>query len=272
MAKRKARQSPRPVPPDLGGPPPVTSASAAVALETFLVACQKSLARSVRSAQQGGKADNQFGLGERPMYMIDGIDMEISVGVQVSSPRQTAGGEHVLLDFEAPADTRSKIRFRVQNKPVELVRGAKLELANLDPLGVSAPVARMRAWLVDEDGRPVPNAAIEIHFARAGEATAKSGISVVTDAAGRVDFFVEPMTNEVKIVGKRQRRKVFLQGSGRGINEDEYFVWATATRRPEWKVVAKFSSPFPPQSIPSDGELPLMLVSEMHRLQIDRRR
>lgn len=240
--------------------------SRGVPLELFLTACQKSLARSVRSAQQSGKADNEFALGQRPIYMIDGIEMNVNAGL-----RQDEGGESVLLDFDAPAQTRSTICFRVQSTPVELLKGAKLELVNLDPLGGSAPVARMRAWLVDDRGRPVSGATIDLHFARAGERTAKQVISVKTDSAGRVDFFVEPMTNDVKVVGVRKRSKVFLRGSGRGINADEYFVWATADWKPEWGVVAEFTPPFPPQEIPQKDEKPTMLCSEMHRMRIEGR-
>src|SRR5690349_12024152 len=127
--------------------PPAAPENPGVPLELFLTACQKSLARSVRSAQQLGKAENEFALGQRPLYTIDGIDMDVCVGLDISAPRADDGGEHVLLDFHAPAETRSSIRFRVQSTPVELLTGAKLELANLDPLGASTPVARMRAWL-----------------------------------------------------------------------------------------------------------------------------
>ena len=254
-------------------PPPETRAAAppspGVPLELFLTACQKSLARSVRSAQQSGKADNEFALGQRPIYMIDGIDMDVSAGLQVSTPRQETGGEHVLLDFGAPAETRSRIKFRVQSTPVELLKGAKLELVNLDPLGASAPVARMRTWLVDDKGHPVSKAAIDLHFARAGEKDPKHVVTVTTDSSGRADFFVEPMTNEVKVVGDRQRKKVFLRGSGRGINDDEYFVWATAEWKPELGVVADFSPPFPPQEIPVKDGHPTVLCSEMHRLRIE---
>lgn len=264
--RRRGREAPpaetKPTRPEAPGVP----------LELFLTACQKSLARSVRTAQQSGKADNEFALGQRPIYMIDGIDMDISAGVLVSTPREEAGGERVLLDFQAPPDTRSRIRFRVQSTPVELLKGTKLELANLDPLGASAPVARMRVWLVDARGRPIPNATINLHFARAGEKEPKHVIQAVTDAAGRVDFFVEPMTDEVKIVGDRERKKVFLRSSGRRVNEDEYFVWATADWRPEWGAAAEFSPPFPPQAIPLEDGRPTMLCSELHRLKVDTRR
>ena len=254
---------------------PAAPESPGVPLELFLTACQKSLARSVRTAQQSGKADNEFALGQRPIYMIDGIDMDVSAGVQLATPREQAGGECVLLDFQAPADTRSRIRFRVQSTPVELLKGAKLELANLDPLGTSSPVARMRVWLVDAMGRPVPNATVNLHFARAGEQEPKHVIQAVTDSAGRVDFFVEPLSDEVKVVGDRDRKKVFLRGSGRGINDDEYFVWATAEWRAEWGDVAQPSPPFPPQPASpagNDEKTGTVLFSEMHRLRIGLRR
>jgi len=274
MAKKKSRRRD-------AAPPPAENGAAAnaappeaagVSLELFLTACQKSLARSVRTAQQSSKADNEFALGQRPIYMIDGIDMDVSAGVQVAAPRKDTGGEHVVLDFQAPAETRSRIRFRVQSTPAELLKGAKLELANLDPLGQSAPVARMRTWIVDDRGRPVSGAAVELHFARAGDKEPKHVISVTTDSSGRVDFFIEPMTNEVKVVGDRSHKKVFLRGSGRGINDDEFFVWATAEWRPEWGVVADFSPPFPPQEVPIKDGMPALLCSEMHRLRVEARR
>ena len=204
------------------------------------------------------------------------MSKEIIPAEQIALRIRYFRGEKVLLDFQAPADTRSRIRFRVQSTPVELLKGAKLELANLDPLGTSAPVARMRVWLVDSRGRPVPAATVELHFARAGEKEPKHVIQAVTDSAGRVDFFVEPASDEVKIVGDRERKKVFLRGSGRGINEDEYFVWATATWRQEWGDAAQPSPPFPPlpPAVPAaKGEqAEVLLFSEMHRLKIDARR
>ena len=239
-------------------------------LEAFLVACQKSLARSVRSSQQSAKADNEFSLGERPQYVIDGIDFDVSAGVTVVQTEAAVGRERVLVDFDAPAELRSRFRFRVQTKPIELLKGAKLELANLDPLGKSAPTARMRAWLVDVIGRPVSGAEIELHFARAGEKEPKHVIRAVTDCAGRVDFFVEPASDEVKIVGDRKRKKVFLRSSGRGVNVDEYFVWAVVRRQPQWGPAADASAPYPPHAIALDDEgEPLELISELHRLRIE---
>lgn len=240
---------------------------AATPLENFLVAAQKSLARSVRSAQQSAKADNEFALGERPVYVIEGLDMELSAGVQMGGSDRVASGEQVLLDFDAPGEMRSKIRFRIQTKPVELLTGAKLELANLDPLGEDSPLSRMRAWLVDDQGRPVREYPIVLHFVRAGDKTEQPSATVATDAGGRVDFFIDPANSLVKVRRVRKPHKVHLMGSGNKRNPDEYFVWASARAAPQWKAIATSSAPKPPQPVQMKDGRPTELVSELHRLR-----
>ena len=140
-------------------------------LEAFLVACQKSLARSVRSAQQAGKSDSEFAQGERPVYVIDEVGFNLSVGVHIEPGDQKSMAERVLLDFDAPGERRSSLQFTVATKPVEVLIGAKLELANLDPLGEMLPDAQLRVWLVDDQGRPVPNHPVTLYFCRAGYKT-----------------------------------------------------------------------------------------------------
>lgn len=112
------------------------------------MSCQKSLARSALGAQQASKADSEFAKGARPVYVIDGLDIDLAVAV-------APGAEGLTLDFAAPPADRSRIKFRVESRPMELLTGAKVELANMDPLGVDLPDARLRAWIVDPDGRPV---------------------------------------------------------------------------------------------------------------------
>jgi hypothetical protein len=239
-------------------------------LEEFLIAAQKSLARSTLSAQQSAKSDNEFALGERPVYVIDGLEMEVSAAVSVPTATEEARADRVLLDFTASGDTRSKIRFRVQTRPVELLKGAKLELANLNPLE-SGPGARLRAWVVNDHGLPVSGHPVLLHFARAGEKRAKRPIQATTDAAGRVDFFIDPLSDSVKIVGDRTQYRVYLRGGGRDRNIDEYFVWATARVESDWTNVAEPSAPRPPYPLKrNDAGTPLELCSEMHRLQIGR--
>ena len=239
------------------------SESSGTTLEEFLVACQKSLARSIKSAQQMGKSDSEFAQGERPVYVIDEVDFDLSAGVHIEPSGNKRLGERVLLDFEAPQERRSRLRFTVATKPVELLVGAKLELANLDPLGEELPNARLRVWLVNHRGMPVANYPVRLHFARAGEKRLKSPITVQTDSVGRIDFVVETRDNKVKVVRVRKRYDVYLQGS-----VEEYFVWATADRDKDWKSVVEPAAPFPPREIERDEHgLPSELCSELLRLR-----
>jgi hypothetical protein len=272
MASKK--KAPRPAAQDPEGPRNRNSLlpgrEAATRLEDFLVACQKSLGRAVRNAQQSAKTDNEFALGERPVYMISGVEFEVKAAMSVGQRKRSFAGESVLVDFDAPAETRSTIKFRIESRPVELLKGAKLELANLDPLGNFGGGARMRAWLVDDKGIPVSGYPVKLHLIRAGDKKGKETlIAATTDAAGRVDFFIDPFKNDLKIVGDREHKQVFLQGSGRGIVPDEYFVWVTAERLERWERVAEASAPQPPEEIRRDAKGPLTLCSEMHRLRYE---
>jgi hypothetical protein len=269
MAKKKV---PRPPAPEPDGPrertSPIKAADTATRLEDFLIACQKSLGRAVRNAQQSAKTDNEFALGERPVYMIQGVEFEVKAGMSISPRQNRSDGDCVLVDFEAPAAERSTIKFRVESRPVELLKGAKLELANMDPQGALGSGARMRAWLVDDKGIPVPGHPVEIHLVRAGDKKGKEPpATATTDAAGRVDFFIDPYRNDMKIVGTRTHKEVFLQGGGRGVVPDEYFVWVTAEPDPAWDRIAEGSTPHPPGGITRNAKGPTILCSEMHRIR-----
>lgn len=241
-------------------------------LEHFLVACQKSLARSVRSAQQAAKSDSEFSQGERPVYMVDGIEVDLSAGIVVSGGGEGRSADRIGLDFRATGELRSRVRFRVETRPVELLAGAKLEISNLDPLGQDLPDARLRAWLVDPGGNPVPFYPVSIYYARAGDKRLRQPIESKTDCVGRLDFFVEALSNRLKIVGDRTVHDAYVRGSGRGRVPDEYFVWVMCDRRPEWTKVSARPAPHPPVRIEledGEGELPKQLCSEMLRLRME---
>lgn len=232
-------------------------------LEEFLVSCQKSLARSMFSAQQLAKSDSEFAQGERPVYVIDEVEFDLNAGVHVEEDVVGTLSERVLLDFDAPGERRSRLRFTVGTRPMEILLGAKLELANLDPLGKELPDARLRVWLVDDRGAPVSGHTVKIHFARAGERRSKSPIEVKTDSAGRIDFTVRLEKNEVKVVGIRKPFEVYLRGA-----VDQYFVWAMTDREPGWTRVVEPSAPYPPRQIRRDeNDEPLELCSELLRLK-----
>jgi hypothetical protein len=229
----------------------------------------------MRSAQQTAKSDSEFAHGSRPVYMVEGIDIDLNAAISVASGPTDETTHGVVLDFEAPGEQRSRLHFRVESKPTELIEGAKLELANLDPLGKSLPDARLRAWLVDPSGRPVPKHPIQIYYTRAADKPKAKGaprmppIEVETDTVGRVDFFVRARKNQIKVVGYKDPYPAFVRGGGRKVVPDEYFLWVVCRRDPKWAQVAPTPAPVPPFPIPEQKKLPDLLMSEMLRLRIE---
>ncbi|MEO0651995.1 MAG: hypothetical protein AAFZ65_15075 [Planctomycetota bacterium] len=241
-------------------------------LEEFLIACQKSLARAAASATEASKSDSEFVQGERPVYVIEGIDFDLNAGVHIGEAG-TGAPDSVHLHFGAATDERSRLRFRVEKRPMEILSGAKLELANLDVTGEDLPLVRMRAWLVDDKGVPVPNYPVVLHFARAGDKRLRDSekIEVQTDVVGRVDFYVDTSKGEknLKLIGVRARKTVHVRGSARGIGLDQFYVWATCARHKDWRDVVEPAAPHPPREVArdKDGEL-LELCSELIRITL----
>lgn len=231
-----------------------------VTLEEFLVACQKSLARSVRNAQQAGKASSGISQGTRPLYMIDALDIDMSVGLRLAQADGKSAKPNldlVELDFAVPAEQRSRLRFRVETRAVEVLEGARLDLADLDPLGDDRPRARLRVRLLDHLGQPVSSQKITWHFARAGDKRERGSVDADTDMAGQVDILVDPVKNTVRVQNQTKSHEIKLSG------RPEYFVWVTCKRADSWKAVAE-QPPGPGK--PDDRALPRELRSEQLRL------
>lgn len=207
-------------------------------LEEFLIECQKSLARVSSSSAEASKSDSEFVRGERPIYAVDGITVKLHAGLQLGSSKQWPDSKRILLDFQAAPEARSQLEFRVETRPVEVISGAKLEIANLDPAGDDLPTVRLRIWLVDDLGQPVEDYPVDVHFSAAGRKEQET-VSLKTDVTGRRDFFYETKKakSNLKVVGIRTRKTVHLRGGGRGLGDDEFYVWATCRRKQEWQTV-----------------------------------
>jgi hypothetical protein len=238
-------------------------------LEEFLIECQKSLARVASSSAEASKADSEFVRGERPSYAVDGVTFKISAGIQMGESKVWAGSPRIKLDFNAAAAERCELEFRVESRPMEIVSGAKLEIANLDPLGNDLPLLKLRVWLVNDRGQPVADYKIKLHFLVAGAKREVVFDTFKTDAAGRCDFFLEPYKAEkqLKVVGVRKAETVHLRHSARGRGPDEFYVWATCDRALDWLSVVE---PATTEStvLPEERELPSEISSERLRIRI----
>lgn len=201
MAKDETSEGRRP-----GNGPPVP-------LDEFLVQSQKCLARSVQSAEEAAKAESSFSVGDRPMYVIEGLDFELNVGVRTSAAKS------VELDFETNEKERSKVRFRIERKPIEVASGRQLVLSNLDPLGDNLPRLRLRINYMEATGGPVTSAPIALCMAESGDQEASNRFEFITDVMGRVELELNLATSEIQALGSEATQTLRLRFRG------ECFLW-----------------------------------------------
>ena len=132
-----------------------------VALEEMLTAFQKSLGRANRSSLEASRAEPEFFLGNRALYVIEGLNVSLRVGVRAGSFEGSVD-KRVLVDFDAPETERSEVQFRVQSKPLEATRTNQLLLADGDPLGNQRPQFQLIATLIGvsrpDEGEESPDA------------------------------------------------------------------------------------------------------------------
>ena len=158
----------------------------AASLEEFLAACQRSLALAAWNAQQVSKSDRGFARGELPLYVIDGLEIELKAGFLLLTDRDSTS--RVFVDLDAEASERSTLRFRVESRPLEVEPGAKVEVAELNPLRAADEAAALCAWVQGRERQPLPGHELRIYVAWLGEDEPRSQVSVATDVAGEVRF------------------------------------------------------------------------------------
>jgi hypothetical protein len=155
-------------------------------LEEFLAACQRSLARAAWNAQQVSKSDRGFAQGELPLYVVDGLDIELKAGFVLRGERERE--RRLIVDLDAAASECSTVRFRVESRPLEVEPGAKLEVAELNPLRALDEAAELCAWVQGPDRRALPEHEVRIYVAWPGDRVPRSQLSLGTDALGEVRF------------------------------------------------------------------------------------
>lgn len=186
-----------------------------ITLEELLIGFQRSLARATRSSLETARADPQVGLGQRSLYVVDGIAVSLPAGLVMSLD---SGGavQAVSLDLGAAPEQAATLEFRVQARPIEAIEGEQLLLADLDPLGLQRPRYRMRLTLIgaqraNEPGlapqragsseapawAPLPQREITIYVI-GGDTAASESFRLTTNAAGQVDVTIDALANRIE--------------------------------------------------------------------------
>jgi hypothetical protein len=229
-----------------------------VPLEDVLVAFEKSLARATQHSVETSRAEVGFGLGERAIYVVDALNLQLKVGL---NPALGPEGKlsHMLLDFgERERDTHSTLEFRVQARPLETLKGSQLILADLDSLGRLRPEYRLRGTLLLQPSAPVPSEArprappgpgaplevgspaaegpqeralhpqagltVEVRIV-GGDTNRTDSFKAVSNAVGQFDFTLNAADNSVTCAG----RQGHLANVDLVEKDDDFFVFALHT-------------------------------------------
>lgn len=122
-----------------------------VTLEEVLVNFQRSLARATRSSLETARGDLQVGMGQRALYVIDGIDVRLQAGVVMA--RDAAGSIQAIsvdLGADPTGPGQAELKFRIASRPIDPIAAEQIVLADLDPLGLQRPSHRVRVTLIGQ--------------------------------------------------------------------------------------------------------------------------
>ena len=208
-----------------------------VTLEEMLTAFQKSLGRANRSSLEASRGESEFLLGIRALYVIEGLNVTLRVGVRAGS-LEGSKDKRVIVNFDAPEKERSEIQFRVQSRPLEATKTNELLLADGDPLGNERPRFQLIATLIGFPPtveaeqrpdiptplpRPLKDRAVHFTIVGGNSGTIDS-VALRTNELGQANLTVDAAHNRVESSGFRGNLKnVDL------IHEDEdFFVFVTS--------------------------------------------
>jgi hypothetical protein len=234
-----------------------------VTLQEVLVAFQKSLARAARSAEEASRAKADFSLGDRTLYAIDGLNVELNAAV---SPVSIDGvrNNHIRLDLNAPPEERSRISFRVEARPLELETSSRIMLADLDPLKQSRPIVKVRAIVIGRKTteasappQPLEGVTVEIMIIGQESGLCKS-VTGSTNPLGQLSLTIDPAASTVQIAGEEQLYSVNLR------NDQTFFVLAVCTIPAAAEAGRPGAAETPPESAAET------LTSNTLRFNIDR--
>jgi hypothetical protein len=200
-----------------------------VTLEEMLTAFQKSLGRANRSSYEASRSEAEFLLGIRALYVIEGLNVTLRVGVRAAS-FEGSRDKRVIVDFDAPEKERSEVQFRVQSKPLEATKANELLLADADPLGNNRPRFQLIATLIGAPSEkpPLPPRPLRdqtLHFKIVGgDSGTMDVVTLRTNKLGQVNLTIDAAHNALESSGYRGTlNKVDL------IQEnDDFFVFVTS--------------------------------------------
>ena len=221
-----------------------------VALEEMLTAFQKSLGRANRSSLEASRSESEFLLGIRALYVIEGLNVTLRVGVRAAS-FEGSKDKRVIVDFDAPEKERSEVQFRVQSKPLEATKTNEILLADGDPLGNQRPFFQIIATSIGVPSpverkpepdtttpppRPLPNQEVQFKIV-GGDSKTMDVITLRTNGVGQAKLTVDAAHNSVE----SSRFRGTLKNVDLNHGNDDFFVFVTSDEPPLTSNVLHFT-------------------------------
>jgi len=162
-------------------------------MEMVILAFQKGLARASQATNDASKHDPNFLTGRRTLFAVNSLDVELRAGLTMTQNGNGWVEDRIRVDFTAPEETRSLLKFTVESKPLEPVKGPCVLLSRLDPLTEGGNENEFLVWFIDGDNQIVPGQEISLLFTPAGGRKRERKVETKTDLTGRLKFSIDPV-------------------------------------------------------------------------------
>ncbi len=163
-------------------------------LEMVLLAFQKGVARAAQATNDASKHDPNFLTGKRTLYAVDSLDVDLSAGLKINMEKGCASEDKIRVDFDAPAQNRSRLKFTVEPKPLEPINGPRILITRIHPLSEGKRVNHFLIWYIDENNLLKPSMDISIIFKPSGKGKTERILQTTTDLTGQFRFNIDPVS------------------------------------------------------------------------------
>lgn len=185
-------------------------------LDDVLIAFQKSLARVRQKTTEVSKYETEYTKGNRALYMVDSVDVELAVGFEVDTLSE-GNPDFVKVNFSPVNEVnKSVLRFSVAPLPLDKPEEIMIIL-------VKSPydTDEYKLSVISKDQRVRK---VVLKFISIGEKSSQTELELKTDLLGELKFTVNKQSGSISVQGYKQPRRLKELN-----NEDTWFVQGILT-------------------------------------------
>lgn len=162
-------------------------------MEMVILAFQKGLARASQATNDASKHDPDFLTGKRTLFAVNSLDVELRAGLTITRNSNGEIEDRIRVDFNAPEETRSLLKFTVESRPLEPVKGPRVMISRLNPLTETGNENEFLVWFIDGGNQIVTGQEITLLFTPAGDRKRKKKVESKTNLIGQLKFSIDPV-------------------------------------------------------------------------------